>query len=444
MGIDIYEIEHPNLGVSVRFKVLSPGEVDRLVGVETTTEEAFKKSVLETVVVNLRKDITPVLATMPKSRASLAVESIYHGAIMLNPGLDISTWFKIISLASDPQKTTVKKNKTKTKRLTKSEILGIDRYLEDRVIGQKEAIDQLVKSIRRFHVGLNDEERPLGVFLFAGASGVGKTHLAKELHKYLFGSDFDIVRIDCGEYQHKHENSKITGAPPGYLGYDDGGHLVNMMRKNSHTVVLIDEIEKAHPDLFHTFLRVFDEGTLTDGSGKTVSFKDAIIVMTTNLGNKDVVIDYQFRSVGFNTEVFSGAHLPSRTRVERLANEAIAKNFTPEFLNRIDRTIVFNHLTYEDFLKISELELEKVNDKLGKRGFSLLYNDQVLDALAKDGMSSVQGARRLSQIRRESIEDTLADMLIDNRYTRGTVFQLTIVDNKYSITANKCSVGNKK
>lgn len=437
LGVDIYEIEHPNLGVSVRFKVLSPIEVDKLVANDVTTEEAFKKAVLETVVVNLRKDITPVLALMPKPRATLAVESIYHGAIMLNPGLDISTWFKIISLASDTEKTPVKKSKTKSKRLTKSEILGAERYLNDRVIGQNEAIDELVKSIKRFYAGLNDEERPLGVFLFAGASGVGKTHLAKELHKYLFGSEFDIVRIDCGEYQHKHENSKITGAPPGYLGYDDGGHLANMMKKNSQTVVLIDEVEKAHPDLFHTFLRVFDEGVLTDGSGKTVSFKDAIIVMTTNLGNKDVVSDYQFRSIGFNTSTNAAKDLPSRARVERLATEAINKNFTPEFLNRVDKTIVFNHLNYQDFYRISELELEKVNSKLGKKGFSLLYNEEVLDSLAKDGISSVQGARKLAQIRREAIEDHLADILISHRYARGTVFHITIENNQYQIHAKK-------
>lgn len=437
MGVDIYEIEHPNLGIPVRFKVLSPGEVDQLVSREIETEESFKKSVIETVIVNLRKDVTPVLALMPKARANLAVQSIYHGAIMLNPGLDISTWFKIISLASGEQKPISKKSKSKAKKLTKAEFLGMERYLEDKVVGQKEAVEELIKSIKRFYVGLNDEERPLGVFLFAGASGVGKTHLAKELHKYLFGSEFEMVRIDCGEYQHKHENSKITGAPPGYLGYDDGGHLVNMMKKNSHTVVLIDEVEKAHPDLFHTFLRVFDEGVLTDGSGKSVSFKDAIIIMTTNLGNKDVVDDYTLRSIGFGSANQSIDSLPRRERVERLSTEAIRKNFTPEFLNRVDKTIVFNHLTKQDYAKIAELELEQINAKLWKKGFSLLFDQQVVELMVEDGINSVQGARKISQIRREKIEDALADTLMEHRYARGTVFHLTINNGEYKFDAKR-------
>lgn len=436
MGVDIYEIDHPNLGIPVRFKVLSPTEVETLISREAETSEAFKKSVLENVIVNLRKDVTPILASMPKTRAKLAVDSIYHGAIMLNPGLDISTWFKIISLASE-EKNPSRKSKQRSKKLTKSEFLGLERFLDDRVVGQHEAISEVIKSIKRFYVGLNDENRPLGVFLFAGASGVGKTHLAKELHKYLFGNEFDIVRIDCGEYQHKHENSKITGAPPGYLGYDDGGNLTNMMKKNSHTVVLLDEVEKAHPDLFHTFLRVFDEGILTDGSGKTVSFKDAVIIMTTNLGNKDIVDDYNLRAVGFNSKNMTHDILPKRERVERLANEAIHKNFTPEFLNRVDKIIVFNHLTKEDFAKISEIELEQVNTKLGKKGYSLMFDQSVVDAMVEDSMSSVQGARRLSQIRRDLIEDQLADRLLASRYARGTVFQLTINDNGYELTARK-------
>lgn len=438
MGVDIFEIEHPNLNLGIRFKVLTPSEVEALVAKAPSRNDSFKKLVLENVVLNLHEEVTPVLRKMPKPKAQMAVDSLFHGAVMLNPGLDISTWFKMISFAVNEEKPTpAKKTKSAKKKVSKVQFLGLERYLKDRVIGQDAAISEIVKSLKRSQVGLHDERRPLAVFLFAGASGVGKTHLARELHNYLFGTDYDLARIDCGEFQHKHENAKLIGAPPGYMGYDDGGQLTNLVSKNPHTVVLLDEVEKAHPDVFHTFLRVFDEGILTDGSGKSVSFRDSIIIMTTNLGNRDIVEDFIGSAVGFGRERAEVTDLPNRERVERVTMEAVRKRFAPEFLNRIDKVVVFNHLTKSDFEKISELELAEVNTKLGKRGFSLAFDSEVISAMVTDGMNSIQGARRLAQIRRETIEDMLADRLLESRYPRGTIFQLTRNSDDYVLTAQR-------
>lgn len=436
--MQVYEIAHPNLDTVVRFKILSTTEVSELCAKFPQESDGFKKAVLEAVVLNLRDDITPALRKISKAQGIDVVDALFNSALMLNPGLDLMAWYK---LASPPIKDSpaIKKTKSKTRRISKTQYLGLERYLQDRVIGQDEAIHEVVKALKRPQVGLHDEKRPLGVFLFAGASGVGKTHLAKELQSYLFGNE-DIVRIDCGEFQHKHENSKLLGAPPGYLGYDEGGQLTNRVKKNPNTVVLLDEVEKAHSDLWNTFLRVFDEGIMTDGSGKEISFRDTIIVLTTNLGNREIVDDLTAKSIGFGknsiyNDDFSA--LPQRERVERFSLEAIRKKFSPELLNRIDKTIVFNHLTKNDYEKIAALELNHIDDKLGKKGFSLVFDDNVIDAMVTDGMSSIQGARRLSQIRRDTIEDKLADQLLNGRFPRGTVFQLTFADKDYVLTTQR-------
>jgi len=468
---------------------------------------------------------------------------------------------------------------------------------------------------------LADDQRPMGVFLFAGASGVGKSHLAKELHSYLYGDEVDIVRIDCGEYQHKHENQKLIGcfvlgskvamgdgtsmniediqvgmnvithkgnirevvdtyeydtseslveisfagssetikstpdhkyfaiqsihkpetsdrqqrrlwtqsakkenldwyqaktlqrgdwvvtprvkadiaetvydladfipkyevrsddeyiyrqvkevtsipsvsskvydisvqddasfnvsgiavsnSPPGYVGYDEGGYLTNQMKKNPNTVVLLDEVEKAHPDLWNTFLRVFDEGALTDGSGRTVSFKDSIVIMTTNLGNKEAINSMMDSGLGFNssyTQDQRNIDTPSRSAFERFATKSIQNNFKPEFLNRIDRIVIFNHLQKEEMQKIAELELEKIQKKLRKRGMTLNYSESVAEHMVDQGVNSIEGARGLARIRRDVIEDKVSDSLLEySRWPRGTVVTIAW-DEDFQVTTKR-------
>lgn len=334
----------------------------------------------------------------------------------------------------------IQKNvKPKAKKISKEKFLGLEGNLKKKIIGQDESIESVVSALKRSQAGMNDENRPLGVFLFAGASGVGKTHLANSLHKYLYGAEGSMVRIDCGEFQHKHENQKLLGSPPGYIGHEDGGQLINLVRKFPNTVVLLDEVEKAHPDLWNTFLRIFDDGIVTDNKGKQVSFRNAIIIMTTNLGNDKISENLLRPSAGFNAIVdyrTKTKELPSRDIVEKNTLEAIRKHFKPEFLNRLDKVVVFNHLSSQDYQQIAELEMNVVKTKLFNKGYSLIYTDSVIDAFLEKGVDSVKGARGLSQIRRESIEDKIADIIIKQPVPRGTIFHIDHLED-FIINLNK-------
>jgi ATP-dependent Clp protease ATP-binding subunit ClpC len=328
----------------------------------------------------------------------------------------------------------------KPKPISRQKFLGLENYLKTSIIGQDPAIDAIVSSLKRSQVGLGDEDRPLGVLLFAGSSGVGKTHLANSLHKYLFGNEHPMVRIDCGEFQHKHENQKLIGSPPGYIGHDEGGQLVNLVKQNPSTVVLLDEVEKAHPDLWNTFLRVFDDGVLTDAKGEIVNFKNTIIIMTTNLGN-DKTSDHLLSSgTGFNRDIaykLGTKSVPNRSIIERNTNDAIKKHFKPEFLNRIDKVVIFNFLSEIDCQKIARIEMSIVIDKLSKKGYQVEYTDEVIEALIEKGIDSIKGARGLSQVRREGIENSIADTLISSAIPKGTTFHIGFEEGSFKFKIEK-------
>lgn len=452
----LYQIYVPELATYVKYKVLTPEDIEALVAdLSGKTTKEFKLAILENVVFNIKSEISDSLRIMSRPTAEKCIDALYHGCVMLNPGLDIDLWINLayskaidISGLDDDlfldEKLTKKfedakakksTSKPKAKKITRQKFLGLENFLKENIIGQEDAVESVVSALKRSQVGLNDKNRPLGVFLFAGSSGVGKTHLANSLHKYMFGDDNPMVRIDCGEFQHKHENQKLIGSPPGYIGHDEGGQLVNLVKKNPSTVVLLDEVEKAHPDLWNTFLRVFDDGILTDAKGEEVNFQNTIIIMTTNLGNEKTV-DYLLGSgTGFNRNIsykLTTTQAPPKEMVEKNTLEAVRKHFRPEFLNRIDKTIVFNHLITDDYHKIAELEMSIVIDKLYKKGYSVQYTDQVISALLAKGVDTVKGARGLAQVRREQMEDKLADILIKSVPPRGSVFEISYKDKEDS------------
>jgi ATP-dependent Clp protease ATP-binding subunit ClpC len=381
---------------------------------------------------------------------------------MLNPGLDIDYWVAI-AYASAPSnqesdddfgfkeiqellakaKSSAKsKNKSTTsaKKLTKQKYYGLEPYLKSNIIGQDEAVDSICSALLRSQAGLNDDGRPLGVFLFAGSSGVGKTHLASTLHKYLFGEDYPMVRIDCGEFQHKHENQKLIGSPPGYVGHDEGGQLVNQIKKNPQSVVLIDEVEKAHPDIWNTFLSIFDEGFVTDGKGEKIDFRDTVIIMTTNLGNDKTVDNLIGTGTGFNKNINytnSTSVTPPRQMVEKNTLDAIRKYFRPELINRLDKIVVFNHLNKENCEKIAELEMNLISDKLTKKGYTVEYNQQVIDGLIDKGIDTIKGARGLSQIRRENLETKIAKYIVHSSVPKGSVFIFNYENDDFTLKISK-------
>ena len=383
---------------------------------------------------------------------------------MLNPGLDIDYWVaiayasapqnfdsdsdiglqeihRLISKVKDKHAKDARSSKTRaSKKITKQKFLGLEYFLKSNIIGQDEAVDSICSALLRSQAGLNDEDRPLGVFLFAGSSGVGKTHLASTLHKYLFGEDYPMVRIDCGEFQHKHENQKLIGSPPGYVGHDEGGQLVNQIKKNPYSVVLIDEVEKAHPDIWNTFLSIFDEGFVTDGKGDKIDFRDTIIILTTNLGNEKTVNNLIGTGTGFNKNInyqSSTTILPPREMVEKNTQDAIRKYFKPELINRLDKIVVFNHLNRESCEKIAELEMAVVSDKLTKKGYLIEYNENVINGLIDKGIDTIKGARGLSQIRRENIETKIAKSIVTSNIPKGSIFIFDYNNEDFELKVSK-------
>lgn len=470
--MNIYQIYVPELATYVKYKVLEPEEAKTLLAeIEDKPTKEYRKAILESVIFNIKTDVAESLRSMSRAAAEKCLDALYAGCIMLNPGLDIDQWIDFAytknNVTTRPQPKTKNdlpdlsdlppeledflnkginrasetKTKPKPKKITKEKFLGLEAHLKKNIIGQNEAIEAICSALKRSYAGMNDDNRPVGVFLFAGASGVGKTHLASSLHRYLYGNESSMVRIDCGEFQHKHENQKLIGSPPGYIGHEDGGQLINLIKKYPNTVVLLDEVEKAHQDIWNTFLRVFEDGTLTDNKGRQVSFKNTIIIMTTNLGNDKISDDLLKTSAGFTARVDFASktqQLPKREIIEKNTREAVRKHFKPEFINRLDKVIVFNHLARTDLLQIAELEMSVVKTKLLNKGYSLIYTDSVVDAIIDKGIDTVKGARGLSQIRREHIENSIADTIIDDQVPKGTVFYIDY-DSDFIIKLNKPS-----
>ncbi len=313
-------------------------------------------------------------------------------------------------------------------KLTEGEserLLKLEETLHARVIGQNDAVVAIAKAIRRARVGLKSPNRPIGSFIFCGPTGVGKTELAKALAEAVFGSEDNMIRVDMSEFMEKHSTAKLIGSPPGYVGYDDGGHLTELIRKKPYSVVLFDEIEKAHPDVFNIMLQILDDGRLTDSKGRHINFKNTIIIMTSNVGASMITTTSR---LGFST-----SDDESKDKYEKLketVTEEMKKAFRPEFLNRIDETIVFAHLTQEEIRQIVDLMLKDLFKRLAERDLSVEVTDEVKDHLAKNGYSEAYGARPLRRLIQRKIEDNLAEEILSGKYAPGDTIRITLVDDK--------------
>ena len=320
-------------------------------------------------------------------------------------------------------------------KLTEGEserLLNLEKTLHERVIGQNDAVVAISKAIRRARVGLKSPNRPIGSFIFCGPTGVGKTELAKALAEAVFGSEDNMIRVDMSEFMEKHSTAKLIGSPPGYVGYDDGGHLTELVRKKPYSVILFDEIEKAHPDVFNIMLQILDDGRLTDSKGRHINFKNTIIIMTSNVGASMITTTSR---LGFST-----SNDESKDKYEKLketVTEEMKKAFRPEFLNRIDETIVFAHLNKEEIRQIVDLMLKDLFKRLAERELSVEVTDEVKDHLAEAGYSEAYGARPLRRLIQRKIEDMLAEEILSGKYSAGDTLRLTLVDDK--ITCEKAT-----
>ncbi|MBX2842256.1 MAG: ATP-dependent Clp protease ATP-binding subunit [Flammeovirgaceae bacterium] len=293
-------------------------------------------------------------------------------------------------------------------------LLGMGEELKSRVIGQDQAIDKLVKSIQRTRVGLKDPKKPIGSFIFLGPTGVGKTELAKVLATHLFDKDDSLVRIDMSEYMEKFSVSRLVGAPPGYVGYEEGGQLTEKIRRKPYSVVLLDEIEKAHPDVFNLLLQVLDDGILTDGLGRRVDFRNTIIIMTSNIGVKDLK-DFG-AGIGFATKTKAGNQ---DDIMKGTIQSALKKAFSPEFLNRLDDVIVFNSLDRKHIHNIIDISLGKLFERLKILGYHIKLSEKAKDFLAEKGYDPQYGARPLNRAIQKFLEDPIAEELLKNEITEG-------------------------
>ena len=315
----------------------------------------------------------------------------------------------------------------------KEKLLKLEEVIHKRVVGQDEAVSAVCKAIRRSRVGLQDSKRPIGSFLFLGQTGVGKTELCKALAEAMFDDENNIIRIDMSEYMESYSVSKLIGAPPGYVGHDDGGQLTELVRRKPYSVVLFDEIEKAHPDVFNILLQVLDDGRLTDSHGRTVNFKNTIIIMTSNCGVSE--INSHTSQLGFNNLGFTTDN-PDYEQMKEVILNSVRKKFKPEFLNRIDVITVFHSLTEKDLTNIAKIMLSNLSKKLKERDINIKFTESALKYLVEKGTSSEYGARPLKRLIQTDIEDELTDALLSGEVKNNNVV-VTVSNDKLKFQMGK-------
>ena len=294
----------------------------------------------------------------------------------------------------------------------RDKLVEMESRIGKRVVGQKDAIEAVANAIRRARAGLQDENRPIGSFMFLGSTGVGKTELSKALAEFLFDKEDSMVRVDMSEYMEKHSVSRLIGAPPGYVGYEEGGQLSEHVRRNPYSVVLLDEIEKAHPEVFNVLLQILDDGRVTDGQGRTVDFRNTVLIMTSNIGG----------------ELLAREENPEQQ--EAGVMEALRGHFRPEFLNRVDETVLFHRLGREELKRIVGLQLERVKARLCRKGLGLQISKETEDFLAEEGYDPVYGARPLKRAIQKRLLDPLSMQVLEGAFKEGDAIDVEMRDGE--------------
>ena len=321
------------------------------------------------------------------------------------------------------------------KRIAQTESLRLSKMEDDlktKIIGQEEAVKKIVKAIQRNRAGLKDPNKPIGSFIFLGPTGVGKTQLAKELAVYLFDSENSLIRVDMSEYMEKFAISRLVGAPPGYVGYEEGGQLTEKVRRKPYSIILLDEIEKAHPDVFNLLLQAMDDGIMTDGLGRRIDFKNTIIIMTSNVGTRK--LKDLGKGVGFTTNARK-ENLSNHTK--SVIDASLQRTFAPEFLNRLDDVILFNHLNKNDIYEIIEIELKKLINRIKELNYNITLTKKVKEYICEKGFDEKFGARPLKRVIQKNIEDLLAEEIITNKLKEGDHLKIDMKENKIIVKKKK-------
>jgi len=305
-------------------------------------------------------------------------------------------------------------------------LLNLDKHIVGTVIGQDAAVIKVAKSIKRNRLGIKDPNRPIGSFVFLGSTGVGKTHLAKQLAKEMFGSEDSLIRVDMSEYQEKHTVSKLVGAPPGYVGYEEGGLLTEKVKNKPYSVILFDEVEKAHKDVFTVLLQILDDGHVTDSLGRKINFKNTLIILTSNLGVKKLQ-DFG-TGIGFGTNSYSNEEAKKDILMKEMKNF-----FSPEFINRIDDTIVFNSLSQDDIKKITDIELKKLMKRLEEMKYKITYDESLVDYISKIGYDELYGARPMKRAIQDKVEDLLSEEVLTDKIVEGKNYVIKVEDETVKV-----------
>jgi ATP-dependent Clp protease ATP-binding subunit ClpC len=305
----------------------------------------------------------------------------------------------------------------------KNSLVGLEKTLQQEVIGQNEAVSKIARAIRRNRLGIKDPNKPIGSFVFLGSTGVGKTHLAKQLAKQIFGSSDSLIRVDMSEYQEKHTISRLIGSPPGYVGYEEGGQLTEQVKNKPYSVVLFDEVEKANKEIFHTLLQMLDEGHLTDSLGRKINFKNTLIIMTSNIGVKKLQ--------DFGTGIgFGGSSYSNEEQKKEILKKEMKNYFSPEFLNRIDETIIFNSLDKESLDKIVKIELQKLMNRLKELKMSFVFDDTLVNYISKVGFDAVYGARPIKRAIQDEVEDLISELVLNGDVVEDHEYSITVEEDK--------------
>ena len=310
-------------------------------------------------------------------------------------------------------------------------LLHLEETLHQRIVGQDKAVKAVAKVIRRSRSGLKDPKRPMGSFIFSGPTGVGKTELCKALGQAMFGDENAVIRLDMSEYMEKHNASKLVGSPPGYVGYDEGGQLTEKVRRKPYSIILFDEIEKAHPDVFNMLLQILDDGILTDSTGRKVDFKNTVIIMTSNLGAKQIA--GQVKSIGFGED----NEKANDEKIRSAVMGELKKAFRPEFLGRIDEVIVFSQLTSEEIESIADRMIATLCDRLKAMDIDMEFDSQVKKLVAKAGFDPVYGARPLRRALQNKIEDKLSEEILEGKIKPAYAYLCHVIDEDVIFTAKE-------
>ncbi|MGN1116857.1 MAG: AAA family ATPase, partial [Candidatus Ornithomonoglobus sp.] len=319
---------------------------------------------------------------------------------------------------------------SKLKQEEMEKLRHLEETLHARVIGQNEAVTAVAKAIKRGRAGLKDPKRPIGSFLFLGPTGVGKTELTKTLAEALFGSENSLIRVDMSEYMEKHAVSKFIGSPPGYVGFEEGGQLTEKIRKHPYSVILFDEVEKAHPDVFNIMLQILDDGILTDAQGRRVDFKNTVIIMTSNLGASEIL------GTGSSKLGFSNSADNQKSERETIKEKVMAevkRAFKPEFLNRIDEIIVFDRLEKDEIKQIANLMLSSLKKRLADNEITVSFSDAAVEKIADEGFDKIYGARPLRRAIQSKIEDMLSEKIIDGEINAGDTVTVDCADGEFIV-----------